>query len=83
MNARKRYYTNVTLVAIDWASFGLVAGHNAPVNWAMQRHNALIHHRSFDDLRLEDHAIVVHGRMVDGEYQAPLPGACGTLSTSN
>jgi Cu/Zn superoxide dismutase len=39
--------------------------------------------RSFDDLRLEDHAIVVHGRMVDGEYQATLPVACGTLSRSN
>jgi hypothetical protein len=39
--------------------------------------------RSFDDLSLEDHAIVVHGRMVDGEYQATLPVACGTLSMSN
>ena len=36
--------------------------------------------RSFDDLRLDDHAIVVHGRTVDGEYKATLPVACGTLS---
>lgn len=34
--------------------------------------------RSFDALRLEDHAIVVHGR--NGEYKATLPVACGTLS---
>jgi len=36
--------------------------------------------QSFDDLRLGDHAIVVHGRPVDGEYKATLPVACGTLS---
>jgi Cu/Zn superoxide dismutase len=36
--------------------------------------------RSFDDLRLGQHAIVVHGQTVDGEYQATLPVACGTLS---
>lgn len=36
--------------------------------------------RSFEGLSLSDHAIVVHGRMVDGEYAAKLPVACGTLS---
>lgn len=36
--------------------------------------------RSFDDLNLGDHAVVVHGRTVDSEYQATLPVACGTLS---
>lgn len=36
--------------------------------------------RSFAALRLEDHAIVVHGRNVDGEYSATLPVACGTLT---
>ena len=36
--------------------------------------------QSFDDLRLGEHAIVVHGRSVDGEYKATLPVACGTLS---
>ncbi|MFB6099352.1 MAG: hypothetical protein ABEK84_09635, partial [Salinibacter sp.] len=36
--------------------------------------------KSFEDLRLGDHAIVVHGRMVDGEYKATLPVACGPLS---
>jgi len=38
--------------------------------------------RSFDDLSLENHAIVVHGAMVDGAYQATLPVACGALSTA-
>ncbi len=38
--------------------------------------------RSFEDLTLENHAIVVHGAMVDGEYVATLPVACGTLGTS-
>ena len=36
--------------------------------------------RSFADLRLDDHAIVVHGQTVDGEYVATRPVACGTLS---
>jgi hypothetical protein len=36
--------------------------------------------QSFEDLALGTHAIVVHGRMVDGEYKATLPIACGTLS---
>lgn len=35
---------------------------------------------SFEDLRLGDHAIVVHGRSVDGEYKATLPVACAPLS---
>ncbi len=35
--------------------------------------------RSFDDLSLKNHAIVVHGAMVNGEYKATLPVACGTL----
>lgn len=38
--------------------------------------------RSFGDLSLENHAIVVHGRTVDGEYSATLPVACGLLSRS-
>ena len=38
--------------------------------------------RSFDDLSLANHAIVVHGAMVDGEYSATLPVACGPLSRS-
>ena len=38
--------------------------------------------RSFADLRLENHAIVLHGAMVDGEYSATLPVACGPLSRS-
>jgi Cu/Zn superoxide dismutase len=36
--------------------------------------------QSFEDLRLGDHAIVVHGLTVDSSYQATLPVACGTLS---
>jgi len=36
--------------------------------------------KSFDDLSLGNHAVVVHGRTVDGEYAATLPVACGTLS---
>jgi len=36
--------------------------------------------RSFDDLSLENHAIVVHGAVVDGSYKATLPVACGPLS---
>ena len=35
---------------------------------------------SFSDLTLEQHAIVVHGLTVDGNYEATLPVACGTLS---
>jgi hypothetical protein len=35
---------------------------------------------SFDDLDLDNHAIVVHGMTVDSSYQATLPVACGTLS---
>jgi len=35
---------------------------------------------SFEDPRLGNHAIVVHGQTVDGEYKATLPVACGTLS---
>ena len=36
--------------------------------------------RSFNDLTLGNHAIVVHGKTVDGEYKATRPVACGTLS---
>lgn len=36
--------------------------------------------RSFADLSLTNHAIVVHGRRVDGEYAATLPVACGPLN---
>ena len=36
--------------------------------------------RSFGDLSLSDHAIVVHGAVVDGEYKATLPVACGPLN---
>jgi Cu/Zn superoxide dismutase len=36
--------------------------------------------QSFEDLTLGNHAIVVHGQTVDGEYKATLPVACGTLS---
>jgi Cu/Zn superoxide dismutase len=36
--------------------------------------------RSFSDLTLENHAIVVHGQTVDGTYEATLPVACGTLA---
>lgn len=35
---------------------------------------------SFSDLTLENHAIVVHGKMVNGDYNAKRPVACGTLS---
>jgi Cu/Zn superoxide dismutase len=41
---------------------------------------ALNEDRSFEDLRLANHAVVVHGAVVDGEYAATLPVACGTLS---
>jgi Cu/Zn superoxide dismutase len=36
--------------------------------------------RSFGALTLGNHAIVVHGQTVDGEYEATRPVACGTLS---
>ncbi len=36
--------------------------------------------QSFGDLTLGNHAIVVHGQTVDGEYKATRPVACGTLS---
>lgn len=36
--------------------------------------------KSFDDLTLDSHAIVVHGKTVEGEYKATRPIACGTLS---
>ena len=36
--------------------------------------------RSFSDLTLENHAIVVHGLTVDSSYKATLPVACGTLA---
>lgn len=36
--------------------------------------------RSFDDLSLASHAVVVHGEIVDGAFKAKLPVACGTLS---
>ena len=36
--------------------------------------------RSFDALALGNHAIVVHGKTVEGEYKATRPVACGTLS---
>jgi Cu/Zn superoxide dismutase len=36
--------------------------------------------QSFEDLSLANHAIVVHGRTVEGEYAPTLPVACGTLS---
>jgi len=35
---------------------------------------------SFEDLRLGNHAIVVHGRTVEGEYAPKLPVACGALA---
>jgi len=35
--------------------------------------------RSFKDLSLSDHAVVVHGMGVEGEYAATLPVARGTL----
>jgi Cu/Zn superoxide dismutase len=38
---------------------------------------------TFDDLRLGEHAIVVHGATVDGDYAATLPVACGTLTRTN
>lgn len=38
--------------------------------------------RSYADLQLKDHAVVVHGAMVDGEYKATLPVACGPLNRS-
>lgn len=37
----------------------------------------------FDALSLDDHAIVLHGLTVDGDYVASLPVACGTLSAVN
>lgn len=36
--------------------------------------------KSFNDLTLGNHAIVVHGQTVDGEYVVTRPVACGTLS---
>lgn len=39
--------------------------------------------RSFEALSLSTHAIVVHGMTVDGEYNATLPVACGTLTRTN
>jgi len=36
--------------------------------------------KSFEDLTLSNHAIVIHGQTVDGEYVVTRPVACGTLS---
>lgn len=46
----------------------------------LQQNLALNGGGSFSDLTLENHAIVVHGKMVSGDYKAKRPVACGTLS---
>lgn len=38
---------------------------------------------TFADLSLGNHAVVIHGMMVEGEYVATLPVACGLLSQTN
>lgn len=37
----------------------------------------------FDALTLDNHAVVLHGAFVDGEYVATLPVACGTITRIN
>lgn len=66
-------------VGIDQTGLGNYS-HARQGNYFLNSLLAVNKDQSFGDLTLRNHAIVVHGQTVDGEYKVKRPVACGTLS---